>query len=83
LEFPQSTVGGGVVLITGATAGGPAAQAGLKTGDTITAVNGISLKDEDFEAKIAAYKSGSKVRIGYMRDSWALEATVTVGTNLN
>jgi hypothetical protein len=76
-------VGGGGVLITGVTAGGPAAQAGLRTGDTITAVNGISLKDEDFDAKIAAYKSGSKVRIGYMRDSWALEATVTVGMNLN
>jgi len=46
-------------------------------------VNGILLKDEDFDAKIAAYKSGSKVRIGYMRDSWALEATVTVATNMH
>jgi len=35
------------VAITAVTAGGPAAQAGLKTGDVITAVNGISLKDED------------------------------------
>ena len=69
--------------VTGITAGGPAAQAGLKTGDIINEVNGIPLKDEDLEAKIAAYKSGSKVRIGYMRASWALEATVTVGTNLN
>jgi hypothetical protein len=62
-------VGGGGVAITSLTTGGPAAQAGLKTGDIITAVNGIPLKDEDFDAKIAAYKSGSKVRIGYMRDS--------------
>jgi len=73
-------VGSGGVVITAVTAGGPAAQAGLKTGDAITAMNGISLKDEDFDAKIAAYKSGSKVRIGYMRDSWALETAVTVGT---
>jgi S1-C subfamily serine protease len=51
----------------------------LKTGDLINEVNGIPLKEEDLDAKIAAYKSGSKVRIGYMRDSWALEATVTVG----
>lgn len=68
----------GGALITAVTAGGPAAQAGLKTGDLIK-VNGIPLKEEDLDAKIAAYKSGSKVRIGYMRDSWALEATVTVG----
>jgi putative serine protease PepD len=67
------------VVITAVTAGGPAAQAGLKAGGAITTVNGISLKDEDFDAKIAAYKSGSRGRIGYMRDSWALEATVTVG----
>jgi hypothetical protein len=45
-------------------------------------VNGIPLKDEDFDAKIAAYKSGSKVRIGYMRDSWALETAVTVGIDI-
>jgi hypothetical protein len=76
-------VGSGGVAITSLTTGGPAAQAGLKTGDIITAVNGIPLKDEDFDAKIAAYKSGSKVRIGYMRDSWAVEATVTVATNMN
>lgn len=71
-------VGNGGVLITAVTAGGPAAQAGLKTGDVINGVNGIPLKDEDFDAKMAACKSGTKVRIGYMRDSWALEATVTV-----
>jgi hypothetical protein len=76
-------VGGGGVAITSLTTGGPAAQAGLKTGDIITAVNGIPLKDEDFDAKIAAYKSGSKVRIGYVRASWAVEATVTVATNMN
>jgi hypothetical protein len=76
-------VGGGGVAITSLTTGGPAAQAGLKTGDIITAVNGIPLKDEDFDAKIAAYESGSKVRIGYMRDSWAIEATVTVARNMN
>jgi S1-C subfamily serine protease len=71
------------VAVTSLTTGGPAAQAGLKTGDIITAVNGIPLKDEDFDAKIAAYKSGSKVRVGYVRDSWAVETTVTVATNMN
>jgi hypothetical protein len=87
-DSPQGWIGvstkhlsSGGVLITAVTAGGPAAQAGLKTGDIVNDVNGIPLKDEDFDAKIAAYKSGSRVRIGYMRDSWALESTVTVRTD--
>jgi hypothetical protein len=66
-------------LITEVSAGGPAAQAGLKTGDIITSVNGISLNNEDFDSKIGPYQSGAKVRIGYMRNSWAFEALVTVG----
>src|SRR5206468_4142937 len=64
---------GGGLLIAAVTAGGPAAQAGLKGGDIITSVNGILLRDENLDTKIAAYKSGTKIRIGYMRDSWALE----------
>lgn len=72
-------VGNSAALITAVAPGGPAARAGLRAGDIVTAVNGIPTKDEDPSAKIAAYKSGSRVRIGYMRDSWALETTVTVG----
>jgi len=53
----------------------------LRAGDIITTINGIPLKDDDLDAKIAAYKFGSKVRIGYMRESWALGATVTVNFN--
>jgi hypothetical protein len=86
VDSPQGWIGvstkhfaAGGALITAVTAGGPGAQAGLKTGDIINDVNGIPLKDEDFDAKIAAYKSGSKVRVGYMRNSWAFEASVTVG----
>src|SRR5579862_3558888 len=75
-------VGNGVCLITGVAPGGPAAQAGLRTGDLITAVNGVQLKDEDLDAKIAAYKVGTKVRLGYMRDSWAFEAMVSVGVDI-
>ena len=61
-------------------AGGPAAQVVPKAGDTVTAVNGIPLKDEDSDAKIAAYKSESRVKIGDIWDSWAFETTVTVAT---
>jgi hypothetical protein len=72
-------LGNSAALITEVAPGGPAARAGLRAGDIITAVNGIPTKDEDPNVKIAAYKSGSRIRIGYMRDSWALESAVTVG----
>jgi len=73
--------GNGGAVVTAVAAAGPAAKAGLKPGDVINAINGISLKDEDLDGKIATYKPGSKVRLGYTRDSWALEATITVATN--
>jgi hypothetical protein len=73
--------GSGGAVITAVVTGGPAAQAGLRAGDVINEVNGISLKDEDLDQKIAVCKPGTKVRIGYMRGAWAQEATVTVGTN--
>jgi len=66
-------------LITGVSADGPAAQAGLKTGDVITSVNGIPLNKEDLDSKMGAYQSGSKVRVGYMRNSWGFDALITVG----
>jgi len=76
-------IGNSAALITEVVPGGPAARAGLRAGDIVTSLNAIPTKDEDPNAKITAYKSGSKVRVGYMRDSWALEATVTVATNMH
>jgi hypothetical protein len=72
--------GSGGAVVTAVAAGSPAANAGLRSGDVINTVNGISLKDEDLDKKIAADKPGSTVRLGYMRGPWALEAVVTVAT---
>jgi hypothetical protein len=73
--------GSGGAVVAAIVPGGPAAQAGLKAGDVINQVNGIQLKeDEDFDRKIAVCKPGTKIRVGYMRGSWAFEALVQVGT---
>ena len=81
-DAPSAAVfGSGGAVVTAVTEGSPAAEAGLKPGDVINAVNGISLKDEELEKKIAAYRPGSTIRLGYMRGAWALKAVVTVATN--
>ena len=67
------------VTISSITAGGPADQAGLKIGDTVTSVNGKPVKDGDeLVNNITAEKPGSKVKIGYERGGKAGEVTVTV-----
>ena len=73
--------GRGGAVLTAAAPGSPAAKAGLRPGDVINAVNGISLRDKDLDKNIAAYKPGSALRLGYMRGAWALESVVTVATN--
>jgi hypothetical protein len=70
--------GAGGALIVSVVSDGPASKGGLKTGDVITQLNGINIGENDFDAEIAHYKPGSTVRIGYMRNAWAFEATLTV-----
>jgi len=67
------------VTIASVTAGGPADQAGLKIGDTITSINGKPVKNGDeLVNDITTEKPGSKVKVGYERDAKQQEATVTV-----
>jgi len=67
------------VTVSSVTANGPADQAGLKIGDTITSVNGKPVKTGDeLVANISAEKPGSKVKIGYERGGKSAETTVTV-----
>src|SRR4051812_17096070 len=67
------------VTVSSVTPGGPAEQAGLKIGDTITSVNGKPVKNGDeLVSDISAEKPGSKVKIGYDRGGKSAEATVTV-----
>lgn len=67
------------VTISSVTSGGPADQAGLKIGDTITSVNGKPVKTGDeLVNDISAEKPGSKIKIGYLRAGKSDDATVTV-----
>ena len=67
------------VVIMGVEPGSPAEKAGLKGGDVITSVNGQSIKTgNDLVNPIAQAPIGSKVKIGYVRDRQAKEATAVV-----
>jgi serine protease Do len=61
------------------TAGSPADEAGLKRGDTITSVDGKTVKNGDeLVGDIASRKPGTKVALGFIRNGKKQETTVTV-----
>ncbi|WP_371498162.1 trypsin-like peptidase domain-containing protein [Kitasatospora sp. NBC_00374] len=62
------------------TPGGPADQAGLKPGDVITKLGGISIDSgPTLVSEIWTHKPGEKVEVEYTRDGKAAKATVTLG----
>jgi photosystem II stability/assembly factor-like uncharacterized protein len=59
--------------------GGPAAQAGLKTGDVVTALGDKSVKNwEDLAAAIRAAKVGDKVKVKATREGKEVDAELTL-----
>lgn len=71
---------GGAKLTT-VTEGGPAAQAGLTSGDVVTKVNGKKL--ENYEALISTIRSrrpGDQLKVTIVRSAQELEFTVTLGS---
>jgi serine protease Do len=70
---------GSGVTVAHVVPGSPADQAGLKTGDTITTVDGKKVsKGTELVAEIASRKPGSKVMLGFLRNGKPQETTVTV-----
>ena len=58
---------------------GPAAKAGLKAGDVITAVNGETVQDpRDLARKVAAIAPGEKAKISIWRNGKSEEVTVGI-----
>jgi serine protease Do len=67
------------VTISNVVPGSPADSAGLKVGDTITAVDGKEVKNGDeLVADIASRKPGSKAKLSFVRNSKKEETTVTI-----
>ena len=67
------------VTIASVTPNGPADKAGLKTGDTIVAVNGKQVKTGDeLVAEISALKPGTNAKLGYVRGGKDMTAEVTI-----
>ncbi|MGA9542579.1 MAG: Do family serine endopeptidase, partial [Candidatus Sulfotelmatobacter sp.] len=70
---------GSGVTVAHVVPGSPADSAGLKTGDTITTVDGKKVtKGTELVAEIASRKPGSKVMLGFLRNGKPQETAVTV-----
>ncbi len=67
------------VTISNVVPGSPADTAGLKVGDTITAVDGKDVKNGDeLVADIAARKPGSKANLSFVRNGKKEQTSVTI-----
>jgi putative serine protease PepD len=77
-DASSSTAG---ALVQSVTSGGPAADAGLRSGDVITKLGSTTIKGpNDLVAAITTHKPGDKVTVTVHRGSDTTDLTVTLGT---
>ena len=68
-------------IVTDVTGGSPAADGGLKTGDTILDINGAEVKDpRDLAKKVAKINPGSKTEMTVVRNNKRKTVEITIGT---
>jgi serine protease DegQ len=78
LKMPSGTLDG--VIITGVLQNGPAAQAGIKPGDVITAVAGKNVGSvSELLSQVAALKPGSAAKFAVRRADKTLDLEVSPG----
>lgn len=74
MESPRGFIIGNV------TQGGPADEAGLKSGDVVVELNGEPVKNfYDFRIQIASSSPGTEVELGIYRDGEEMSITVELG----
>jgi putative serine protease PepD len=79
LADATSADGADQALVRSVTAGGPAAKAGLKEGDVITAINGHPTAGADAViAFVRSFQPGDDVTVTYVRSGSTKTATVTL-----
>ncbi|MET4076116.1 Do family serine endopeptidase [Hymenobacter sp. UYCo722] len=60
------------VYVQGLTDGSAGAQAGLKTGDIITQINGVAVNtSSQLQEQVARFRPGDKIKVSYLRGSSA------------
>jgi putative serine protease PepD len=80
IQTTDATTGSGAVVAE-LVPGGPAADAGLRTGDRIVAVDGKRVAQaDDVVTAVAGAKPGHEVKLGVVRDGDQRDVTVTLGT---
>lgn len=68
------------LLVTGVVTGSPAADAGLRSGDVITSIEGqAAVSTDQLVALTLTRRAGDRVEIGYERDGRSSTTTVTLG----
>ena len=66
-------------LVANVTADGPAARAGIKTGDLLVSVDGVTVEDPNaFDYRFATKPLGGEAKIGLMRQGKEVVATVSL-----
>ena len=69
------------VVVAGVTTGGPAANAGIKSGDIITAINGNAITSyNELSDAISKCSVGDKLTVTVYRSGRSTDITVTVGS---
>jgi serine protease Do len=72
------------VTVSNVTAGGPADEAGIRRGDTITSVNGADVKNGDeLVDRVSHLKPGEKAKVGFIRNGQQQTASVTIANRAN
>ena len=80
VEIAQAANGTDSLVISGVQTGGPAAKAGIQTGDTITAVDGTTVASlDDLQSTLGSHAPGDQVKVSWTTAAGATHtATVTL-----